>query len=41
MYRQRGLEMGFLRVESGALVRSSYHAKESNEGARSRPASAG
>ncbi|MDR3671004.1 MAG: lipoyl synthase [Holophaga sp.] len=29
MYRRKGLEMGFQRVESGALVRSSYHAQES------------
>jgi lipoic acid synthetase len=29
MYRLKGLEMGFRRVESGPLVRSSYHAKES------------
>jgi lipoic acid synthetase len=28
MYRRKGLEMGFLRVESGPLVRSSYHAGE-------------
>jgi lipoic acid synthetase len=27
-YRQKGLEMGFLRVESAPLVRSSYHAGE-------------
>jgi lipoic acid synthetase len=32
MYRQRGLEMGFQRVESAPLVRSSYHAKESYGG---------
>ena len=32
MYRRKGLEMGFQRVESGPLVRSSYHAKESFEG---------
>ena len=32
LYRQRGLEMGFQRVESGPLVRSSYHAKESYGG---------
>jgi lipoic acid synthetase len=32
MYRQKGLEMGFQHVESGPLVRSSYHAKESLEG---------
>ena len=31
MYRRKGLEMGFQRVESGPLVRSSYHAKESFE----------
>ncbi len=31
MYRAKGLEMGFRRVESGPLVRSSYHAKESFE----------
>ncbi len=31
MYRIKGLEMGFRRVESGPLVRSSYHAKESFE----------
>ena len=29
MYKRKGLEMGFQRVESGPLVRSSYHAKES------------
>jgi lipoic acid synthetase len=29
MYRQHGESMGFVRVESGPLVRSSYHAKES------------
>jgi lipoyl synthase len=28
MYRKKGLEMGFLRVESAPLVRSSYHAGE-------------
>lgn len=28
MYKQRGLEMGFKYVESGPLVRSSYHADE-------------
>ena len=32
MYRRKGLEMGFQRVESAPLVRSSYHAKESFEG---------
>ncbi|MBL0212096.1 MAG: lipoyl synthase [Holophagaceae bacterium] len=31
MYRRKGLEMGFQRVESGPLVRSSYHARESLE----------
>ena len=31
-YRRKGMEMGFQRVESGALVRSSYHAQESFEG---------
>jgi lipoic acid synthetase len=31
MYRRKGLEMGFRRVESGPLVRSSYHAAESAE----------
>jgi lipoic acid synthetase len=31
-YRQKGLEMGFQRVESAPLVRSSYHAKESYGG---------
>ena len=28
LYRRKGLEMGFLRVESAPLVRSSYHAGE-------------
>ena len=28
MYKEKGLEMGFLVVESGPLVRSSYHADE-------------
>ena len=32
MFRLKGLEMGFQRVESGPLVRSSYHAKESYGG---------
>ncbi len=32
MYRERGLAMGFQKVESGPLVRSSYHAKESSGG---------
>jgi len=32
MYRRKGLELGFQRVESGALVRSSYHAQESYQG---------
>ncbi|HZN54204.1 MAG TPA: lipoyl synthase [Candidatus Polarisedimenticolaceae bacterium] len=27
MFRERGMEMGFLHVESGPLVRSSYHAE--------------
>ncbi len=31
MYQRKGLEMGFRRVESGPLVRSSYHAAESAE----------
>lgn len=29
MYQRKGLELGFDRVESGPLVRSSYHARES------------
>ena len=29
MYREKGLALGFQKVESGPLVRSSYHAKES------------
>jgi lipoic acid synthetase len=33
MYRRKGLEMGFQRVESGALVRSSYHAQDSFQAA--------
>jgi len=32
LYRRKGLELGFRRVESGALVRSSYHAQESFQG---------
>lgn len=32
MYRRKGLEMGFLRVEAAPLVRSSYHAREGFEG---------
>lgn len=32
MYRARGLEMGFQRVEAAPLVRSSYHARESYGG---------
>ena len=28
MYKEKGLEMGFSVVESGPLVRSSYHADE-------------
>lgn len=31
MYRRMGVEMGFQRVESGPLVRSSYHARQSLE----------
>ena len=33
MYRLKGEEMGFQKVESAPLVRSSYHAKESYSGA--------
>jgi lipoic acid synthetase len=33
-YRKRGVEMGFSHVESGPLVRSSYHAHEQTDGAR-------
>ena len=33
MYRLKGREMGFQKVESAPLVRSSYHAKESYSGA--------
>jgi lipoyl synthase len=32
MYREKGLAMGFQRVESAPLVRSSYHAKDSYGG---------
>jgi lipoic acid synthetase len=32
MYRRKGLEMGFRKVQSGPLVRSSYHAGESYDG---------
>jgi len=32
MYQRKGLEMGFRRVQSGPLVRSSYHAQESCSG---------
>jgi lipoate synthase len=32
MYQRKGLEMGFQRVQSGPLVRSSYHAQESFTG---------
>jgi lipoic acid synthetase len=32
MYRAKGLEMGFQKVESAPLVRSSYHARESYGG---------
>jgi lipoic acid synthetase len=33
MYKQKGLDMGFKVVESGPLVRSSYHADEQAESA--------
>jgi lipoic acid synthetase len=36
MYRRKGNEMGFQKVESAPLVRSSYHAKESYDGLRTR-----
>jgi lipoic acid synthetase len=36
--REEGLKMGFKHVESGPLVRSSYHAKTQAEAATSRPA---
>jgi lipoate synthase len=29
MYQRKGEELGFQRVESGPLVRSSYHARDS------------
>ena len=32
MYKRKGAELGFQRVESGPLVRSSYHAQESYQG---------
>jgi lipoic acid synthetase len=32
MYRAKGLEMGFRKVQSGPLVRSSYHAQDSYKG---------
>ncbi len=32
LYREKGLEMGFRKVEAAPLVRSSYHAKESYGG---------
>jgi len=32
LFRRKGLEMGFQRVESGPLVRSSYHAQDSYHG---------
>jgi len=32
LYRRKGQELGFQRVESGPLVRSSYHARESFAG---------
>lgn len=35
LYRRKGGELGFQRVESGPLVRSSYHARESFAGAAS------
>lgn len=35
LYRRKGEELGFQRVESGPLVRSSYHARESFAGAAS------
>jgi lipoic acid synthetase len=38
MYRRKGLEMGFQRVESAPLVRSSYHA---GEGLETRPSPEG
>jgi lipoyl synthase len=34
-FRKLGIEMGFKHVESGPLVRSSYHAHEQTEDARS------
>jgi lipoyl synthase len=34
-FRKLGFEMGFKHVESGPLVRSSYHAHEQTEDARS------
>jgi lipoic acid synthetase len=34
-YKQIGEQMGFKHVESGPLVRSSYHAFEQSESARS------
>ncbi|MBI3682812.1 MAG: lipoyl synthase [Acidobacteria bacterium] len=37
-YRRLGLEMGFAHVESGPLVRSSYHAEHSHESATLQPA---
>jgi len=33
-FKRFGIEMGFKHVESGALVRSSYHAHEQTEDAR-------
>jgi lipoic acid synthetase len=33
-FKKLGFEMGFNHVESGALVRSSYHAHEQTEDAR-------
>jgi lipoic acid synthetase len=34
-YKQMGQEMGFRHVESGPLVRSSYHAFDQEKAARS------
>jgi lipoic acid synthetase len=35
--KRRGLDMGFDHVESGPLVRSSYHAREQADGLAPRP----
>jgi lipoyl synthase len=40
-FRKLGFEMGFKHVESGPLVRSSYHAHEQTEDARRSPAASG